>query len=78
MALLLSNKVTILGKYSDFANVFLEKLANVLSEQIGVNKHAIKLEDGKQLSYGLIYSLGLVVLKIFKTYIKTNLVNGFI
>ena len=32
MALLLAKKVTILAKYSDFANVFLEKSANVLSE----------------------------------------------
>ena len=30
MALLLAKKVTIPAKYSDFANMFLEKLANVL------------------------------------------------
>ena len=32
IALLLAKKVTILAKYLDFADVFLKKLANVLSE----------------------------------------------
>ena len=44
IALLLAKKVTILTKYLDFANVFLEKLANIFSEQIVVNKYAIELE----------------------------------
>ena len=43
-----------------------------------MNKHAIKLEEGKQLLFGPIYSLGLVELKTLKTYIETNLANGFI
>ena len=77
MALLLAKKVTVLAKYLDFANVFLEKSANILLEQTGVNKHAIEVEKGKQPYYEPIYSLGLVELKTLKTYIKTNLANGF-
>ena len=63
---------------TDFADVFSEKSANVLPERTKVNEHAIKLEEGKQLSYGPIYSLGPVELKILKTYIEINLANGFI
>ena len=78
IALLLTIKITVLAKYLDFADIFLEKLANILSEQIGVNKYTIKFEKGKQPPYGPIYSLRPVELEIFKTYIKTNLANGFI
>ena len=78
MALLLAKKVTVLAKYSDFLNVFLEKLANILLEQTGVNEYAIELEKSKQPPYRPIYSLELVELKILKIYIKANLANGFI
>ena len=78
IASLLAKKVTVLVKYADFANVFLKELAKVLWKQTSINKHAIKLKDHKQSIYKLIYSLGLVELKIFKTYIKINLVNSFI
>ena len=50
----------------------------MLLEQTDINKHAIKLEEGKKPSYRPIYNLGPVELKIFKTYIKINLANGFI
>ena len=49
-----------------------------LSENIEMNEHAIELEEGKQLFFGPIYSLGPVELEILKTYIETNLANGFI
>ena len=49
-----------------------------LPENTGINEHAIKLEEGKQAPFGPIYSLGPVELKTLKTYIKTNLANGFI
>ena len=78
MVLWLAEKVIILAKYSDFADILLKKLANVHLEQTGVNKHTIKLEEGKQLHYKHIYNLGLVELETLKTYIKTNLANGFI
>ena len=50
----------------------------LLPEHIEINMHAIDLEKDKQPSYGPIYSLGLVELEILKTYIETNLANGFI
>ena len=49
-----------------------------LPENTGMNEHAIKLEESKQLPFGLIYNLGPVMLETFKTYIKTNLANSFI
>ena len=78
LALLLTKEVIVPTKYSDFADVFLEKSANILLEQTEANKHAIELEEGKQPPYGPIYSLRPVELKTFKTYIETNLANGFI
>ena len=65
--LLLAEEVTVPAEYLNFADVFSKELAEVLSECIGINKYAIKLEDGKQLPYGLIYSLGPVELEILKT-----------
>ena len=49
-----------------------------LLENIGMNEHAIKLEEDKQPSFGPIYSLELVELEPLKTYFKTNLANSFI
>ena len=67
MALLLAKKVTVLAKYLDFTNVFLEKSANILLKQIGVNDHATELEEGKQVSHKSIYSLGPIEVETFKT-----------
>ena len=78
LALLLAKKVMVPTKYSDFADVFIEKSANVFPEQTGANVHAIELEEGKQPSYRSIYSLGPVEFKTLKTYIETYLSNGFI
>ena len=78
IAFLLTKKVRILDEYLDLANVFLEEKALVLSERTKLNEHAINLEDSKQPSYGLIYSLGLMELEILKTYIKTHLKTEFI
>ena len=74
----MTKKVTVPAKYSDFANVFLKKSANILLEQIGANEYTIKLKQGKQLSYRHIYGLGPVQFEIFKIYIETKLANGFI
>ena len=38
----------------------------------------MKLEEGKPLLFEFIYNLGPIELEIWKTYIKTNLANGFI
>ena len=43
-----------------------------------MNEHAIKLEEDKQPSFGPIYNLGSMGVKTLKTYIETNLANGFI
>ena len=66
------------AEYSDYSNVFLAENAAEFPENTGMNKLAIELEEGKQPQYGPIYSLGLVELETLKTYIKTNLANGFI
>ena len=66
------------AKYSDFSDVFLAEEALVLPEQIELNEHAIKLEEGKQPPYRAIYSLGPVELETLKTYIETYLKTGFI
>ena len=75
---LLTEEVTVPNEYLHFANVFLKKSANILAKQTGANEHTIELEESKQPSYGPIYSLRLVELKTLKTYIETNLANGFI
>ena len=66
------------AEYSDYSNVFSAENAAELLETTGMNEHAIKLEEGKQPPFGPIYSLRLVELETLKTYIKTNLANGFI
>ena len=55
----------------------MEYIVEIL-ENTRINKHAIKLEKDKQPLFRPIYSLELVELEILKTYIKTNLANGFI
>ena len=78
ITLLLAEEVTVLAKYSDFADVFSKESAEVLPEYTKIIEHTIKLEDDKQPLYGLICSLGPVELKTLKIYIETNLANGFI
>ena len=65
-------------EYSNYSDVFLAENAAELSENTGMIEHAIKLEEGKQPSFGPIYSLGPVELETLKTYIETNLSNNFI
>ena len=65
-------------EYSDYSDVFSTENAAELPENTGMNEHAIELEEGKQPPFGPIYSLGPVELETLKTYIKTNLANGFI
>ena len=78
MALLVSEKVTVLTKYLDLAYVFLEKSAIVFQKQTRANEHVIKLKKAKQPPYRLIYSLGPIELNIIKIYIETNLAISFI
>ena len=65
-------------KYAYYADVFSFHLAMKLPENTGINKHAIKLQDGKESPYGPIYSPGPIELEVLKTYIKTHLITGFI
>ena len=65
-------------EYSDYSNVFSAENAAELPENTGMNEHAIILKEGKQPPFGAIYSLEPVELETLKTYIKTNLANGFI
>ena len=65
-------------EYSDYNDIFSAENAAELSENTGINEHAIKLENDKQPSFRPIYSLGPVELETLKTYIETNLANGFI
>lgn len=76
--LLLTEKVTVLVKYLDFANIFSKKLVVELIKYSDINKYLINLELGKQPFYRPIYSSMPIELKIFKTYIKTNIANSFI
>lgn len=78
IAFLFIEKVIILDKYSDFANIFLEQQFQVLPKQTELNQYTIKLQNGKQLFYRSIYSLKLMELETLKISIKTNLGNSFI
>lgn len=78
IASLIAKKVTVPVEYSNYANVFLKEVAMELPKYLDINKYAINLEPGKQPSYGLIYNLNPVKFKTLKSYIKTNLINGFI
>ena len=77
IALLFAEKVSIPEKYADFSDIFSKKSIAVLSNRLNINKHIINLESDKQPLYKSIYSLSLVELKIFKTYIEVNLANRF-
>ena len=80
VGILLFNKALteVPAEYSDYINVFLAKNAAELLENTEMNEHAIELEEGKQPSFGPIYSLSPVELETLKIYIKTNLANSFI
>lgn len=65
-------------KYSNFAEIFLEKLAIELLDWTKIKEYAINLKRNKQLDYRPIYSLKPIELETLKSYIKINLVNTFI
>ena len=78
ITLLVAKKVQILSKYSDFSDIFLEGKALVLQAAINLNQYAIKLQKGQQLFYSPIYCIRLVIIKMLKICIKTNLAKSFI
>ena len=77
---LIFNKVltSVLAQYSNYSNIFLAKYVAEYPEHTGINDHAMELKEGKQPFFGLTYSLGPIKLITLKTYIKTNMANGFI
>lgn len=58
--------------------MFLVKNIAEFPENSRISKYAIKLKEDKQPPFEPIYNLGLIDLKMLKTYIKTNLANDFI
>ena len=68
----------VLAEYSNFNNVFSAEYTAELSKYTGINNHTIELKKSKQPSFSPIYSLRPEELETLKTYIKTNLGNGFI
>ena len=76
---LLFNKAptAVLAEYSNFNNVFLAENTAKLPENTGINKHTSKLEESKYPTFGRNYNLEQVELETLKTYINTNLTNGF-
>ena len=47
IALLLVEKIIVLAEYSNFANLFLKNLLQILPRRMCINKHIIKWVDGK-------------------------------
>lgn len=70
--------ISVSSKYANFVDVFSKNLIAKLIKLTKINNYAINLIKGQQPSYGPIYSLKLVELKILKTYIETNMANGYI
>ena len=78
ISLLDIKKVTILSEYTDYTDVFSPNSVAELLEHTGINNHSIDLIDDKQSPFDLIYSLRPMEFEKLKTYIETNLANGFI
>ena len=68
----------VLAEYSDFTDISSANLAYELPKYTRINDYAIQLVNSQQPPYWPIYNLGLVELETLKTYIETNLANGFI
>ena len=75
IALLVTKEVKISTKYSDFSDVFLKKKTLILLEVTELNQYAIELQEGQQLLYRPIYSLGLVELETLKLTSKFTLLT---
>ena len=66
------------SEYAYYSNVFSPNLAMELPKNTDINKHAIKLVEGKQPSFSPICSLDLVELEILKAYMEIHLKTRFI
>ena len=70
--------IKVFNKYTDFIDIFLLILITKLLKYMRINNHVIEFIDNKKPLYNFIYSIKLVKLETFKTYINNNLANGFI
>ena len=70
--------IKLFDEYANIANVFSPELVSELSKHNEINDHIIKLVDGQQLPYELVYSLRPVELETLKVYIGTDLATSFI
>ncbi len=70
--------IKVFCKYTDFADVFLPKLAVKLPEHTRIKNYAIELVDDQQPLYSSIYSSGPMELETLKAYIENSLANNFI
>lgn len=62
-----------LAKYFDYADIYFFDLVMELPKNKRIKKYAIKLVEGKQLVYALIYSFSSMKLETLKVYIKIHL-----
>ena len=65
-------------KYLDYSNVFSSTNTVELPKYNKINNYAINLKKDIQQLFKFISNLKLVKIEMIKTYIKINLVNGFI
>ena len=71
-------EITIPSEYANYTDVFSPDSAAELPKHIGINHHPIDLINDTQPPYDPIYNLEPGELETLKTYIETNLANGFI
>ena len=71
------NKVEFPKKYKQFKDIFEEHVETTLSQHKSWD-HEIRLQKGKESTYGSIYKLSEYELKVLKKYIEENLKKGFI
>ena len=65
-------------EYFNYKNFFLVEYIVKFLEYTGINDYVIESKKSKQLFLSPAYSLKLIEFETLKTYIKTNLANGFI
>ena len=72
-----TDKVEFPERYKQFKDIFEEHVETTLSQHKSWD-HEIKLQEGKEPTYGPIYKLSEYELRVLKEYIEENLKKGFI
>ena len=75
---IISRKSHYFDQIHQFYQCIFKKINQGIIKKTAINEYVIKLVEGKQLFYSLIYSLGLIKFEIIQIYIKTILANSFI